>query len=84
MLDIYTSSDGEVKKLFENGMKVTKSGITVGEGENSFTMDVTATLSYKLPSDVLTNPTKYFGTTAELEVFISSEQCPITMPITVY
>ncbi|MGN1097224.1 MAG: hypothetical protein ACI4QU_05250, partial [Christensenellales bacterium] len=84
VLGLYASSDGEVKKLFENGMTVTKKGITVGESENSFTMDVTATLSYKLPSDILTNPTKYFGTTAEIEVLISSEQCSITMPITVY
>ena len=77
-------TQGFVKKLFDNNFVVDEKNVTIGEGEGAITMDVLATLSYQLPSDVLTAPNKYFGTSQEIVVKIQSEQCVIEKTIKVY
>ncbi|MCI5819325.1 MAG: hypothetical protein MRZ86_01875, partial [Acidaminococcus sp.] len=78
------ATQGFVKKLFNNNLVVDEKNVAIGEGEGAITMDVLATLSYQLPSDVLTAPNKYFGTSQEIVVKIQSEQCVIEKTIKVY
>ena len=78
------ATQGLVKKLFNNNLVVDEKNVAIGEGEGAITMDVLATLSYQLPSDVLTAPNKYFGTSQEIVVKIQSEQCVIEKTIKVY
>ncbi|MDY4559374.1 MAG: hypothetical protein SPD42_02545, partial [Eubacteriales bacterium] len=77
------ATQGFVKKLFNNNEVVNKTAeIKIGDG--AIPMNILATLSYQLPSDVLTAPNKYFGTSQEIVVKIQSEQCVIEKTIKLY